>query len=65
MAGKLKVKLVRSSVGSNRRMRDHLLGLGLRRLHQVKELDDNPTVRGLIFKVRHLVEVDPPVAARD
>jgi large subunit ribosomal protein L30 len=60
MAKTVKVKLVRSGIGSNQRLRQHLVGLGLTRLHQVRELEDNPIVRGLIFKVRHLVEADPP-----
>ena len=31
--------------------------LGFRRMHQVVEHDDTPQIRGMIFKVRHLVEV--------
>lgn len=37
-------------------------GLGLKRLHQVRQLQDTPSVRGMIFKVRHLVDADPPEA---
>jgi large subunit ribosomal protein L30 len=32
-------------------------GLGLRRLHQVVEREDTPAIRGMVHKVRHLVEV--------
>jgi large subunit ribosomal protein L30 len=51
------VKQVRSAIGFNRRQRATLRGLGLRRLHQVVELEDTPAVRGMIGKVHHLVVV--------
>ena len=35
-----------------------LIGLGLGKLHRVRELEDTPSVRGMIFKVRHLVRVE-------
>ncbi len=38
-------------------MRQTIRGLGLRRMHQVVERQDTPSVRGMIHKVRHLVEV--------
>lgn len=63
MADKVTVTLVRSMAGTPRKIREHLRGLGLRRMHQRRELEDNPTVRGLIFKVRHLVQADPPQPA--
>jgi large subunit ribosomal protein L30 len=55
--GTLRVKWVKSQIGYDRRQRATLRGLGLRRLQQVVELPDQPAVRGMIFKVRHLVEV--------
>jgi large subunit ribosomal protein L30 len=58
--GTVKVKLVRSGIGTPKDQRATLLGLGLKRLGQVRELRDTPAVRGLIFKVRHLVQADPP-----
>lgn len=57
VAGKVRVKQVKSAIGYNRRQRATLRGLGLRRLHQVVELEDTPAVRGMIAKVRHLVVV--------
>ena len=63
MAAKLKVKLVKSGIGSTAKLRACLKGLGLSRLRGERELEDTPMVRGMIFKVRHLVEVDPPEAA--
>lgn len=41
-------------------MRENLRGLGLRKMNQSRELEDTPAVRGLIYKVRHLVEAEPP-----
>lgn len=34
-----------------------LVGLGLRKLHQTRELEDTPSVRGMIAKVQHLLQV--------
>ncbi len=56
--GRVKVKLVRSPIGYDRRQRKSVRGLGLRRLHQTVELEDNPSVRGMIDKVKHLVVVE-------
>jgi large subunit ribosomal protein L30 len=58
-AGKLKIKWVRSDIACPRDMRQTVLGLGLRRLHQVVEREDTPAIRGMIHKVRHLVELVP------
>ena len=55
--GKVKVKWVRSFIGSTDDMRATIRGLGLRRMHQVVERQDTPETRGMIHKVRHLVEV--------
>lgn len=56
-AGTVKVKWVRSFIACPRDMRATIRGLGLRRMEQVVEREDTPAVRGMIFKVRHLVEV--------
>lgn len=37
--------------------RQTLIGLGLNKLHRVRELEDTPAVRGMIHKVRHLVRL--------
>lgn len=63
MAAKLKIKMVKSSIGCPANQRACLKGLGLSRMNRVRELEDTPMVRGMIFKVRHLIEVDPPEAA--
>lgn len=56
--GRIRVRLVRSPIGYDRRQRATLRGLGLRRMHQTVELRDHPAVRGMIAKVTHLVEVE-------
>ena len=55
---RVRIRLVRSAIGYNRRQRATLRGLGLRRLHQCVELSDSPAVRGMIDKVQHLVVVE-------
>ncbi len=51
------IKQVKSAIGYNRRQRATLVGLGIRKLHQVVEVEDTPSVRGMINKVSHLVVV--------
>ena len=53
----LLIKLTRSPIGSPQRIRLVLLGLGLRRRLQTVQRPDSQQVRGLLNKVRHLVEV--------
>lgn len=55
--GKVKVKWVVSFISCTDDMRQTIRGLGLRRMHQIVEREDTPAVRGMIHKVRHLVEV--------
>jgi large subunit ribosomal protein L30 len=54
---KIKVKQVKSEIGYNQRQRATLRGLGLRRMQQVVEVEDTPSVRGMIGKVNHLIIV--------
>jgi large subunit ribosomal protein L30 len=54
---RIRVKQVKSEIGYNRRQRATLRGLGLRKMHQVVEVEDTPSVRGMINKVGHLVSV--------
>ena len=54
----IKVTQRRSRNGSDKRQRDTLRSLGLRRIGQTVEVSDTPQIRGMIHKVRHLVEVD-------
>jgi large subunit ribosomal protein L30 len=55
--GTVKVKWVVSFISCTDDMRQTIRGLGLRRMHQVVEREDTPAIRGMIHKVRHLVEV--------
>ena len=58
MAAKtIKVKLVKSPSHSPRKVQATVLGLGLKRLQMVRELENTPAVRGMIKKVIHLVEI--------
>jgi len=54
---KLTITQRRSRNGSDRRQRDTLRSLGLRRIGHRVELEDTPQIRGMIAKVAHLVEV--------
>jgi len=56
-AGTLKIKWVRSFIGCPRSMRQTIRGLGFRRMQQVVERPDTPTIRGMIARVHHLVEI--------
>lgn len=57
MAQKLAVTLKRSLIGRTQVQRDTVKALGLRKLHQTVEHDDNPVIRGMINRVSHLLEV--------
>ena len=54
---RLKVTLLRSTIGFNKTQAATVQGLGLRRLHHSVELADTPETRGMLHKVRHLVAV--------
>ena len=56
-AKRLKITLVRSPIGFNKTQAATVLGMGLRRIRHSVELKDTPETRGMIHKVRHLVEV--------
>jgi large subunit ribosomal protein L30 len=56
-ATRLSIRWVRSAIGQPDAIRQTIRGLGLHRLHEVVERPDNPAIRGMIHKVRHLVEV--------
>ena len=56
--GTVKVRLLKSPIGFKRNQAEVVKGLGLRRIRHTVELKDTPAVRGMIHKVRHLVEVE-------
>ncbi len=53
---KLEVKLKKSTIGAIPKHRKTIEALGLRKIGQVATHQDNPQIRGMINKVRHLVE---------
>lgn len=56
--GEMQVTWVRSAIGHPKDQKETIRALGLRRLNQTVVQQDNPVIRGMIFKVRHLVEVE-------
>lgn len=54
---KITVKQIGSPIRRPKIQRDTLIGLGLNKMHRVRELEDSPEVRGMIRKIPHLVEV--------
>ena len=56
--GTVKVTLVKSPIGFKHNHATVVKGLGLRRIRHTVELKDTPATRGMIHKVRHLVEVE-------
>ncbi len=57
-AKKISVRWVKSQIGFDQRQRATLRGLGFRRLNQSVQVQDTPAIRGMLFKVRHLVVVE-------
>jgi large subunit ribosomal protein L30 len=58
MAKKLKVTQRRSAIDLDFRQKRTIVALGIRRLHVPVLHDDTPQIRGMIYKVRHLLDVD-------
>ena len=54
---KIKIKQIGSPIRKPQDQRATLIGLGLNKMHRVRELEDTPSVRGMINKVKHLVQV--------
>lgn len=57
MDKKILVKQVRSTIAAKPNQKDTLRALGLRKINATREHKDNPVIRGMIDKVKHLVEV--------
>ena len=53
----IKIKQIKSNIGAPADQKRTLVALGLRKISQVVEHEDNPTLRGMIKKVHHLVTV--------
>ena len=54
----LRITQVRSGIGLPKDQKATVRALGLKRMHDTVEQADTPTIRGMIFKVKHLVKVD-------
>ena len=58
MADKLKITLVKSTIGAIPKHKKTVEALGLRKVNKTVEMPDNNAVRGMIWHVRHLVKVE-------
>jgi len=58
MAGKVDVTLVKSMIGRPEKHRKVLRGMGLTKINKTVHLEDTPAIRGMIFKVSHLVKAE-------
>ncbi len=56
----VKVTQIGSPIRRPKDQRETLIGLGLNKMHRTRELEDTPSVRGMIDKVSHLVRVEEP-----
>jgi len=54
----LRIKLIKSPIGQTGHNRKIVAALGLRKLHREKLHDDNPTIRGMIHHVKHMLHVE-------
>jgi large subunit ribosomal protein L30 len=55
---KLRITYKKSTIGYSQDQKDTVRSLGLRKLNSTAIQDDTPSIRGMIFKVRHLVQVE-------
>ena len=58
MADKIKVTLVKSSIGNRKNQKENLKGLGLSRINSSCMLENTPSVRGMLRKVQHLIRIE-------
>ena len=57
MASKIYVKQIRSPIRRPQVQKEILRGLGLNKINKVSELNDTPSIRGMINKIPHLVQI--------
>jgi len=58
MASKIRITYVKSAIGYSVKQKRTIEALGLHKLGEVVEHDDNPVIRGMVHKVQHLVQVE-------
>ncbi|RPF42785.1 50S ribosomal protein L30 [Thermodesulfitimonas autotrophica] len=56
--GEMRITLVRSTIGANRKQRATVAGLGLRRVNQTVVKQNNAALKGMVAKIHHLVRVE-------
>jgi large subunit ribosomal protein L30 len=56
-ANVVRIKMIGSGIGKEKSQKATLKGLGMTKMNKVVELEDTPSVRGMIRKVQHLVEI--------
>ena len=54
----LRITLVKSPIGYSKRHKATIQALGLRKMHQTVEQVDTPALRGMLYMVNHLVQVE-------
>ncbi|MBV1865054.1 MAG: 50S ribosomal protein L30 [Rhodobacteraceae bacterium] len=57
MAKTIVVKQIGSPIRRPAKQRATLVGLGLNKMHKTRELEDTPSVRGMVSKISHMVEI--------
>ncbi|MBU2980280.1 50S ribosomal protein L30 [Sedimentitalea sp. CY04] len=57
MAKTIVVKQIGSPIRRPAKQRQTLIGLGLNKMHKTRELEDTPSVRGMVNKISHMVEI--------
>ena len=57
MAKTIIVKQIGSPIRRPAKQRKTLIGLGLNKMHKTRELDDTPSIRGMVNKIAHMVEI--------
>ena len=57
MAKTIVVKQIGSPVRRPAKQRQTLMGVGLNKMHKIRELEDTPSVRGMVNKISHMVEI--------
>ncbi|CAI8293913.1 MAG: 50S ribosomal protein L30 [Rhodospirillaceae bacterium] len=55
---RIRVTLMRSAISCTEKQKANLVGLGLKKRHQTRDLEDTPAVRGMINVVKHMVQVE-------
>ncbi|MFP4163538.1 MAG: 50S ribosomal protein L30 [Chitinispirillaceae bacterium] len=58
MSKKIKITQVRSTIGRLENQKATMKALGIRKMHRSAVHDDNPVIRGMVEKVKHLVKVE-------